>query len=329
MLPVLTVTLNAAIDTTLTISTLEAGASYTAHDVLKLPGGKGLNVARVLRLLGVEVQATGLTGGAAGEFITTNLRAAGITPRFATIEAPSRTCTAVVELERHRVTEVNEPGPAITVAEATRFLDTFAALVEEASLVVFSGSLPPGLPRDYYALLLERAHAAGVPSVLDTSGEALEAGINAMPLLVKPNAKEARALLGLEVHNAEDALRAGALLMQRGARLVAVTLGADGVVLVSERGAWWAHAAVQRPVSTVGCGDAFIGGFVAALCQAVEGGEGPTIEAAVGREDVLVRALILGTACGAANALSLGAGIINPDDLDRFRHEVAVRTISQ
>src|SRR5437588_10553156 len=110
---VLTVTLNAAIDTTLTIPLLEAGASYTAIDVLKLPGGKGLNVARTLRCLDVPVWATGLAGGQQAELITEGLAAAGIAPHFLRIAAPSRTCTAIVELERHRVTDVNEPAPDI------------------------------------------------------------------------------------------------------------------------------------------------------------------------------------------------------------------------
>jgi 1-phosphofructokinase family hexose kinase len=324
---VLTVTLNAAIDTTLTIPLLEAGASYTAIDVLKLPGGKGLNVARTLRGLEVPVWATGLAGGQPVDFILEGLDAAGIAPHFLRIAAPSRTCTAIVERDRHRVTEVNEPGPEIAPDEAQEFVRLFAELVGNARLVALSGSLPPGLPDDYYARLLARSRAAGVPAVLDTRGRGLGPGLEALPLLVKPNAKEAGTLLGMEVHGVDDALRAGHLLRAHGARMAAVTLGAAGAVLVTEMGSWWAHAEVRQPVSTVGCGDAFTGGFIAALCAAAQAGEGATIEEASRREDVAVRALILATACGAANALTLGAGLMKRDDVTRCRRAVLVKPL--
>lgn len=324
---VLTVTLNAAIDTTLTIPTLEAGASYTARDVLKLPGGKGLNVARTLHRLNVHVRATGLAGGAPADFITSGLGTDGITPRFLRVAEPSRTCTAVVELERHRVTEINEPGPEVTPHEAREFLDLFVELVGEARLVALCGSLARGLPDDYYAQLLARAHAAGVPTVLDTRDRALDPGLRALPLFVKPNAKEASDLLGWEVDGVEGALRAGAMLRARGARLAAITLGGAGAVLVTDAGAWWAHAELQKPLSTVGCGDAFTAGFIAGLCGAVDAGESASIEAAAGRDDVVVRALILATACGAANALTLGAGIVAPADVEQCRRSVTLKQL--
>lgn len=328
MSDVLTVTLNAAVDTTLTIPTLEAGGSYTARDVLKLPGGKGLNVARTLRRLNVPVRATGLAGGAPADFIAAGLAADGITPCFLRVSGVSRTCTAVVEVERHRATEINEPGPEVTPHEAREFLDLFVELLGTARLVALSGSLPRGLPDNYYAELLARAHAAGVPSVLDTRDRALDPGLQALPLLVKPNAKEAADLLGTEIHGVEAALRAGGLLRERGARLACLTLGGAGAVLVSAVGAWWAHAELQKPLSTVGCGDAFTAGFISGLCGAVDSGESSTIEDAVGREDVLVRAFVLATACGAANALTLGAGVVNPDNVERCRRSVALKQIA-
>lgn len=325
---VLTVTLNAAVDTTLTIPTLEAGASYTAHDALSLPGGKGLNVARALRTLNVSVWATGLAGGSPADFIEHGLSAEGITPRFLRTHAASRTCTAVVELERHRVTEINEPGLEVTPHEARGFLDHFVESLDDAHLVALSGSLPRGLPDDYYAQLLAHTHAAGVPAVLDTRDRALNPGLRALPFLVKPNAKEAGALLGVTIHGIEEALHAGRMIRERGARLACVTLGAAGAVLVSGVGAWWAHAEVLRPLSTVGCGDAFTAGFIAGLCGAVESGECATIEAVAERDDTVLRAFILATACGAANALMLGAGRFDPAALEPLRRSVAVKQLA-
>ncbi len=175
---ILTVALNAAIDTTLTLDEpLQPGESHRAREALKLPGGKGLNVARVLHTLGVPVHATGLVGGSTADFITQGLRKEGIEASFAPIGGTSRTCNAVVECDSGRVTEINEPGPSISAEEAQAFLGLYERLLPGSEAVALSGSLPPGLPADYYAGLIERARAAGVPAVLDTSGTALRAGI--------------------------------------------------------------------------------------------------------------------------------------------------------
>jgi tagatose 6-phosphate kinase len=199
---ILTVTLNTSIDTTLTLSSaFMVGETNRVRDVLKLPGGKGINVARVLHTLGVPVHVTGLAGGPAAEFVSRGLTETGIDATFLPIAAASRTCTAVVERVEarlsapNRVTEINEPGPTITDMEAQAFLDLYGRLLPDAQAVVLSGSLPPGLPDDYYALLLKQAHAADIPCILDTSDGALRLGMAAQPLLVKPNATEAMQFL--------------------------------------------------------------------------------------------------------------------------------------
>src|SRR5438105_15247950 len=156
---ILTVTLNTSVDTTLTMpSPFMVGETHKVRDVLKLPGGKGINVARVLHTLGVPVHVTGLAGGPAAEFIKTGLAEAGIDSTFLPIAGASRTCIAVVECDSHRVTEVNEPGPTITGSEAQAFLDLYEKLLPGVEAVMLSGSLSPSLPDDYYTLLMHRAH---------------------------------------------------------------------------------------------------------------------------------------------------------------------------
>ncbi len=240
----------------------------------------------------------------------------------------SRTHTTIVETRGGRLTAVAEPGPTIAPDEARRFLALFAELLVDVRVVVLSGSLPPGLPDDYYATLLDRATAAGVPAVLDTSGRALAPALAAAPLLAKPNSAEAAALLREDSGDADAAVRAGREARARGARLVAVSRGAEGAVLVGEAGVWSAHVEAPEPLDATGSGDAFVGGFVAALCTAVDGGAAARVEDALARADVLARALTLATACGAANTRTLGAGILRPDDIARFRAAAVVTRLA-
>jgi tagatose 6-phosphate kinase len=317
---ILTVTLNAAIDTTLTLaSPFIIGHLNRAQAALKLPGGKGINVARVLHTLGIPAHVTGFAGGPAAAFLNTELARAGISATFQPIAGNTRTCTAIVELENHRVTEVNEPGPTITEAEAQRFLELYSTLLQDAAAVVLSGSLPPGIPGNYYATLIACAHAAGVPAILDTSGQALAAGITARPLLVKPNIHEVRDLLSREIRTLEEAVHAGQQLRARGAQVVIITLGAQGTVLILENAAWHAQVQVAHPISSVGCGDALLAGFLAALQQAEQRGETPSLHAAATDPRLAPQALRLAVACGAANTLHLGAGIIMPQEVEQLR----------
>ena len=328
MQQVLAVVLNAAVDTTLTIpGPLMVGETHKVRDVLKLPGGKGINVARVLHTLGVPVHVTGLAGGPAAEFIKTGLTQAGIDSTFLPIAGASRTCIAVVECDSHRVTEVNEPGPTITESEARAFLDLYEKLLPGVEAVVLSGSLPPGLPDDYYALLMQRARKAGVPSILDTSGDALRLGIAARPLLVKPNATEAGQFLGREIRSVEDAVYVGHSMREQGAQMAAITRGSEGAVLVAEMGAWLTQLKVPNPVSTVGSGDAFVAGFIAGLQGAVKAGESTSITAAAALAGVVVQAFTLAVACGTANTLLLGAGVIKREDVEHFRRVVDVTVL--
>jgi len=326
---ILTVTLNAAVDTTLTVGTLRVGESETARDVLKLPGGKGNNVARTLHRLGIPVIASGLVGGPAASSITDGLATEGVPARFMHITTSTRTCTAIVELGHGRVTEVNEPGAPVAPEVAERFQEHLDDLLRgaEVALLVLSGSLPPGLPDDYYARLVRQARAAGVPAVVDSKGTALEAALAEAPLLVKPNKVEAEALMGHRIDAVDDALRAARALRGRGPRVVVLSLGARGAVLVAEKGAWLARAPRQDTVDTVGSGDAFVGGLIGGLWDAVSSGAAASLSMATTDAAALARALVRATACGAANALTLGAGMIEARDVARIESLVVVEPL--
>jgi fructose-1-phosphate kinase PfkB-like protein len=169
----------------------------------------------------------------------------------------------------------------------------------------------------------------GVPSLVDTSGRAFAPAMAARPLLVKPNAREAAAFVGRPVVTPEEALQAGRQLRAAGAEMALITLGAAGAVFVHELGAWFVQAErVERPLSTVGCGDAFNGGLLAELHAAVVDGAAPTISVTAQDEAVLMRGLRLGAACAAANTLMLGAGRMDQADVQRFRQGVTIQRLA-
>ena len=321
---ILTVTLNAAVDTTLTLhGALAVGMSQTAAQVLRLPGGKGVNVARVLHTLGLPVRATGLSGGSAARVIGDGLAAEGIAADFLPISGASRTNVALVDGAGGvgadpRVTEINEPGPMVTPMEGERFLARLAALLPGAQALTLCGSLPPGLPDDYYARLISAARGAGIPALLDTSGRALRPGVAAKPLVVKPNREEAAHLIGRPVRDAHDAVTAAEALRALGASAVALTLGAEGAILVTDGGAWHGRVAVTEGVSPVGSGDAFLAGLLAGLVGVVARGDSGDIVQALSDEDTAPQALARAVACGAANTRRRGAGVLDRDDVARL-----------
>ncbi|GIM91612.1 1-phosphofructokinase family hexose kinase [Paractinoplanes toevensis] len=190
---IVTVTLNPALDLTYAVDALVPHGTHRVTTVAERPGGKGLNVARVLHALGEPVLATGLLGGTTGGRVAALLRGEGVAASFVDIAGETRRTVAVVD--RADATGFWEPGPTITEAEWSRFADHFRGLLREASVVTLSGSLPPGLPASAYAHLIAYAREAGVPTLLDTSGAALRHGLLAGPALAKPNADELAALL--------------------------------------------------------------------------------------------------------------------------------------
>jgi tagatose 6-phosphate kinase len=248
---IVTVTLNPALDLTYEIDALVPHGTHRVTRVAERPGGKGLNVARVLHQLGEPVLATGLLGGATGQRVTDLLAAEGVVGSFVRIAGETRRTVAVVDAAD--ATGFWEPGPAVSAPEWSLFVAEFRTLLRTASVVALSGSLPPGIPPDGYATLIRHAATAGVPAVLDTSGPALRAGLRAGPALAKPNASELAALLPvpLPLVDAVRALAAGPVVVSR---------GADGLLAVAGGARPWA----ARPYAMAGparrCGRPLRGG---------------------------------------------------------------------
>lgn len=190
---ILTVTLNTALDLTYRVPALRPHTTHRVSEVTERPGGKGVNVARVLAALGHEVTVTGFVGGATGDRFGDML--AGVprlTDALVPVSGTTRRTVAVVDAETGDTTQLNEPGPVIAPMEWSGFVERYEQLARAATAVALCGSLPPGVPVGAYAQLVRVARALGVPVLLDTSGEPLRRGVAARPDIVKPNAAEGR-----------------------------------------------------------------------------------------------------------------------------------------
>ncbi|MFG2574690.1 1-phosphofructokinase family hexose kinase [Streptomyces sp. NPDC048481] len=260
---ILTVTLNTALDLTYHVPALRPHASHRVTDVRERPGGKGLNVARVLAALGHEVTATGFTGGATGRRVRELLSGtAGVADALVPVAGSTRRTIAVVDARTGDTTQLNEPGPLVAPAEWTAFQDAYGQLLADADAVALCGSLPPGVPVGAYAVLIRAARAAGVPVLLDTGGEPLRRGVAARPDIVKPNAEELAELTG-----SHEPLRATQDARRRGAQSVVASLGAEGLVAATPEGRWRATPPARVHGNPTGAGDSVCAGLLSGLVE--------------------------------------------------------------
>src|SRR5437764_1843831 len=222
---IVTVTMNAAIDRTLTVPNFQRGQRHRASQGLTLAGGKGINIARAVKQLGVPGVATGLAGGKTGTRIVEELTAEAILNDFVRIEDESRTSTAIVDPTGGSYTEVNEWGPHVSEDELKILLEKLVYLSRGAEYVVFAGSLPRGVDEGFYAEAIRDLNRRGVQTTLDSEGEPLRLGLEAEPFLVSPNQPEAEAIVGQEFHEEQDFALALDELADLGARNVLLTHG--------------------------------------------------------------------------------------------------------
>ncbi|MEU6575610.1 1-phosphofructokinase family hexose kinase [Streptomyces sp. NPDC046805] len=260
---ILTVTLNTALDITYRVRALLPHASHRVSEVVERPGGKGVNVARVLAALGHEVTVTGFTGGGTGRAVRERLRdTPGVVDALLPVAGATRRTVAVVDERTGDTTQLNEPGPQIAPVEWTAFQEAYADLLGGASAVALCGSLPPGVPVGAYAGLVRTARAAGVPVLLDTGGEPLRRGVAARPDIVKPNAGELAELTG-----SHEPSRATQDARRRGARAVVASLGAEGLVAHTPEGRWRAVPPARVHGNPTGAGDSAVAGLLSGLVE--------------------------------------------------------------
>jgi 1-phosphofructokinase/tagatose 6-phosphate kinase len=315
---IITVTLNAAIDKTLAVPNFRLGRRHRAVEQTAMAGGKGVNVARALKTLGQPVIATGVAGGPTGTRIIEQLTEEAILNDFVRIREESRTSTAVVDPTSNEQTEINERGPAVSEPELDLFVDKLLYLAKGAGVCIFSGSLPRGVPADLYARLITEINRLGCVTVLDSEGEALRLGTRAEPTVVTPNEPEAEELVGHEFSDEEDRPAAVREITELGAKEAIMTLPTGCVGLLGDGAARALLSAridpgVVEARSTVGSGDAFLAGYVAARY----GGGDPEA------------CLRFGVGCGAESIQHFGAGVLDPREVERLLPEVQVERLPE
>lgn len=261
-----TVTLNASIDKAYHMDkAIENGTVMRVAVCRNTAGGKGLNVARVIKICGSDVEATGMVGGFNGRYLESMLEDDGIRNRFYHIDGETRSCINILD-EKYGSTEYLEPGCQVKETEWQDFVqNVFAQLIADSDVVTMSGSAPKGLPKDIYAKLIKIAQNLGKKVILDTSGELLKEGLKAKPTMIKPNKDEIEALFGVKIKGIKDVKQYAKEIHSKGIPYVVVSLGGDGAMLVSDKGICIAKSPELEVVNTVGCGDSMVAAFAVAL----------------------------------------------------------------
>jgi 1-phosphofructokinase family hexose kinase len=311
---ILTVTLNAAIDRTVAVPNFRLGQRHRAVEARTVAGGKGVNVARALKLLGRPVIATGLTGGATGSRIVERLTEEAILHDFTRIEGESRTNLAVIDPTSGEQTEINERGPEVMSEEVDAFVEKLLYLAQGTTICVLAGSIPPGADAGLYGRLVAELRELGVTCVLDTDGELMRAGLRAEPAVVAPNVAEAEEAVGHEFNDPDDFALGLAGLIEMGAGEAIITSATGCVAIVgegSERRRYEARIEPLEAVAAVGSGDAFLAGYVAARYEGQPARE----------------CLAYGVACGAESTQHFGAGSLDRSEVDRLLARVEVREL--
>lgn len=264
---IVTVTPNPAIDITYTVPHIEFDEVLRTTEVRRVWAGKALNASRTLKRMGVESVVIAFAGGYTGRAIAEGLAEEGIATDFARVAGETRTVVAIVDQATGHFVKANPPGAAVTPAEHAAFLAKVRGRVQPGDLWVLTGSLPPGLPADFYAELIDLVQGAGAAAVLDTSGPALRLGCARRPFLVKPNAEEAEEMTGQPVDAGAGGVAAVNAFLAAGARRVALSLGPDGLLLGDGQQAVFARPPRVTVKTAVGAGDALVAGLVWAQTQ--------------------------------------------------------------
>jgi 1-phosphofructokinase family hexose kinase len=311
---ILTVTLNPALDRTMIVPNFQSGLRHRATETVILPGGKGINVARAAKALGRPVIATGFIGGRKGDQIVADLNDEGILCDFVRVAGESRISTAVVDPTSGVVTEINEQGPEVQPYDLSLLIEKLDYLGKAADVVVFAGSVPPGLEDECYGGLIEHARGMGLVTFFYTYSDPMRLGLKARPDYVFPKMVEAENIIGYEFTGVDDQVSAARTLQEMGGGSVIITHRYGCVAqLAHEEGnrTFVGTMPSVEVVSPLGWNDALVAGYAVRLLE----GDSPE------------ECLRFGLGCGAANLISYGAGVLVASDAERYARLVVLEEV--
>lgn len=302
---------NPALDHTLVVSSFKAGAVSRAQSSLFAAGGKGLNVARAVQILGGQSWSGGFLAGYTGRHIVELAEAEGLEGSWTWVKGDTRTCIIIADPEGGEATVVNENGPQVTVTDWSALRAQVLAKADVATDICFSGSLPPGSPLEVFIELVITVRDLGKRIWVDTSGAPLNAALSIPGITIKVNGDEAGAILNKLVDTPASALAAALEFQQTGLAGVVITLGKSGAVMTHPSGRLWAQPPVIKVLDAVGSGDSFLAGLVTAFATDL----------------VPETALRHAVAAGAANATTVGGGDFPKDVFNRILEQTTVQVL--
>jgi 1-phosphofructokinase family hexose kinase len=303
--------LSPAIDKIYVIDGFCAGELYRVNNCIQSAGGKGVNVARVSRMLEAEVAVLGFKAGNTGQWLEDNILRTGAKSYFIEVEGQSRTNNNIIDKVNNKETEILEEGPTISDYSWQLFLESFHQNIRKSKVLVCSGGLPKGLGTDTYAKLIDEANKLGIKTILDASGDVLNQGINAKPYLIKPNLRELSTYYKTNFTTETDILNACREIINKGVKVVVTSLGADGALLVSENAAYKAYPVNVNVINTIGSGDSMVAGISTGLVSGMR----------------LEECFRLGVACASSNTEFIEIGLISNERVEQLRRDIIIEKI--
>ncbi|MDI6703678.1 MAG: 1-phosphofructokinase [bacterium] len=306
-----TITLNPSLDKTVVVKNLVFEDVNRVEKIYTDPGGKGINVSRVIHKFRGDTTSSGLLGGYTGEHIEKLLIKKGINTDFVYTKGETRTNILIFDTGRHTQAKINEPGPLISANEIDLLLQKILSLSLKVRILVLAGSIPPGVPLDIYCKIIKICHRKNILTILDADTEALKFGIKANPFLIKLNIHEIERLLGKKLFSKTSLIEGARTLSKMGIKIVVVSQGEKGVIVVKDNHIWESTPPKVQVSSTVGAGESFLAGFSLMLLQKKE------------MEEVIRFA----TACGTAAVLTPGTKLCRKEDVESLLNKVRVKRI--
>lgn len=258
-----TVTFNPAIDYTLELDNLNIGETNRSNSSYIYPGGKGINVSRVLNNLDVGSIALGFIGGFTGRFVESFLNEKGLVTDFVYLKEDTR---INVKLKTDKETQINASGPEIGEKDLKELYKKLNKL-KEGDFLVLAGNVQKNLPRDTYLKIQSRYQSKGIKVVVDTTDEALKMTLENKPFLLKPNLRELEDVFDVEIKDNSDVVYYAKKLLEKGAQNVIVSMGGDGALFISEKESYFAKAPKGILQDSVGSGDSMVAGFIAKFIE--------------------------------------------------------------